>query len=127
MSYYAYTLTDQVRNTLLQQFQPKFPDIVAHHVTVWFGGNPPPEIVEQIDKQQLIRVVGYVADDSLEALVVEVDRNAIRPDGKRYHITWSLDRKLGRKPVDSNNLIALNQIVGVVDIPPFELTLEQHS
>jgi hypothetical protein len=52
-------------------------------------------------------VVGYAYDEAgIEALVVEVDGSVVRPDGKTFHITWSLDREAGFKPVKSNDLIA---------------------
>jgi len=52
-----------------------------------------------------IKVVGYVDDgEGLEALVVSVNGSTERPDGKIYHITWSLNE--GRKPVESNDLLA---------------------
>lgn len=52
------------------------------------------------------RVVS-LADDGkrLQALVVEIDGTTDRPDGSTYHITWSLDRKAGRNPVQSNGVI----------------------
>ena len=49
-------------------------------------------------------VVGRVDDgEGVEAMVVQIDGSADRPDGGKYHITWSLGP--GRKPVESNDVI----------------------
>lgn len=101
--YLAFELDSQSRQKLLSLFEPKFPDVIAHHVTLAFGVNDFDEAT--IGEQVLIKVVGYAEDESLEALVVEVDGRATRPDGKIFHITWSLDRSKGRKPAQSNELI----------------------
>ncbi len=54
-----------------------------------------------------IKVVGYAFDAAgIEALVVEVNGSILRLDNKIYHITMSLDRTAGFKPVDSNTLIS---------------------
>lgn len=107
--YTGWELDDHTRNRLLVRFPPKFPDVIGHHITFKFGvtkeeGMPPEDAV--------LRVVGYAVDKefeqsepSLECLVVSVDGSERRPDGRVYHITWSLDRSKGRKPVDSNKVI----------------------
>lgn len=101
--YLAYELSDSDREKLLDLFPPKFPDVIAHHVTLAFGVPEPEE--GAVGSRVLIKVIGHTEDESLEALVVEVDGKAQRPDGKTFHITWSLDRSKGRKPVQSNQLI----------------------
>jgi predicted N-formylglutamate amidohydrolase len=50
-------------------------------------------------------VVGYAVERGLEAWVIAVRGNIIRPDGGTYHLTWSLDRELGKRPYHSNALI----------------------
>jgi len=120
MSYYAYALPGAVREQLKDLFPPKFSDFIGHHVTVWFGGNPPAELV--VGNKAVIKVIGYASDESLEALVVAVDGEPDRPDGKVYHITWSLDRQKGRKPVDSNAVIAAGKVT-LIDGPSFTATL----
>ncbi|HYE01162.1 MAG TPA: hypothetical protein VEH84_17390 [Alphaproteobacteria bacterium] len=89
------------RRRLLALFPPRYPDAVAEHVTLRFGDPkapaPPPAAG---------RIVG-IADDGrgVQALVVEIDGTTRRPDGGTYHITWSLDRAAGRKPVHSNDVL----------------------
>ena len=42
----------------------------------------------------------------VQALVLRIAGTTARPDGSRWHVTWSLDRAAGRKPVESNTVIA---------------------
>ena len=104
MAYSAYVLTSGSRLAVLERFPPKFSDVICHHVTERFGVHGSSE---RIPAPAEIKVVGYTSDSSLEALVVTVNGNSIRPDGLVYHITLSLDRLKGRKPVDSNRVITL--------------------
>lgn len=101
------------RGRLLETFPPAYPQVVADHVT--FEGEQPPAA-------RRCRVVG-VADDGagVQALVVEIDGTTERPDGSRYHITWSLDRSAGRTAVESNDVIRSQGWRGVT---PVEVALE---
>jgi hypothetical protein len=105
MGYTCYQLTKHAREKLLSRFRPQYPDVIADHITyrvgVAAGSRLPPATKD-------IWAIGYVNDGSLEALVVLVNGTMIRPDGKYFHITWSLDRSSGRKPVHSNEAIALH-------------------
>ncbi len=103
MAYTAYLLTPESRAAVLERFPPRFADVICHHVTERFGMAAGEACVP---KPAQISIVGYASDDSLEALVVAVNGQTMRPDGMVYHITLSLDRSKGRKPVDSNRLIA---------------------
>jgi len=101
------------RAALLDRFPPTWPDVIADHVT--FGGSAadgglPPQVSAQIVGQ---------ADDGvgLQALVVAIDGTTGRPDGSIYHITWSLDRAAGRRPVESNDLLATADWKLVTPVP----------
>lgn len=97
--YNGWQLTPEARDALLAVFPPKYPDVVAHHVTHRFGDGT-------LLAPGNVRVIGYVDDGvGLEALVVSVNGLIGRLDGGVYHITWSLNRAAGRKPVDSNEVI----------------------
>jgi hypothetical protein len=91
------------RERLLEQFRPLFPDVVADHVTLRTGTNastPLPQI-------RCGEVVGEIDDGAgVQALVVRIGGATDRGDGSTYHITWSLDRSRGRRPVESNVVIA---------------------
>lgn len=50
-------------------------------------------------------MVGRADDDAgVEALVVAIDGETMRPDGGRFHITWSLATR--RAARESNDVIA---------------------
>ena len=96
-------LNDSDRSRLAQHFPPKFPEFIGHHITYAVGVPTDSDLPET----QTIHVVGYACDEAgIEALVVEVDGTTRRPDGRTFHVTWSLDRDAGFKPVKSNELIA---------------------
>jgi len=100
--YTAYVLDNKSRRELSKHFPPKYPETVGHHVTVKFGVSKD----APIPRPAQLKVVGYADDgEGLEALVVSVDGKVNRPDGSLYHVTWSLDRSKGRKPVHSNQLV----------------------
>lgn len=116
--YNGYLLPDNERSKLLTHFPPKYPDVIAHHITVKF----PAMSNEALPQGSKFRVVGYADDgQGVEALVIEVDGSTSRPDGKTYHITWSIDRAAGRKPVDSNTVITNN---GFQNVNPINITME---
>ncbi len=101
--YIAYVLDLKSKNSLAKKFPPKYPDFIGHHVTLFPGVKSD---AQRPPAAKSVKVVGYADDgEGLEALVVEVNGTTQRPDGGTYHITWSLDRSLGRKPVQSNELV----------------------
>ena len=98
--YTGWLLDARDRETLLERFPPRYPEVVAHHVTLKFGdrsAEPPTETVGE--------VVG-IADDGrgVQALVVRIAGSTDRPDGSTFHITWSLAH--GRQARESNQVIA---------------------
>lgn len=103
MAYSGYKITEKDRAALAALFPPKFPDFLGHHVTWEFGVDP--QVADLPPRVGKLTVVKYVCDDSLECLVVSIDNSELRPDGRVLHLTWSLDRSKGRKPVDSNKLL----------------------
>ncbi len=104
--YIAFEIDDQTRNQLFNRFPPRFPKVLAHHITYNSRAKKDSELPEQ---PKTMEVVGYATDgESIEALVVAIDGDVKRADGKTYHITWSLDPEQGRKPVHSNDLIDSN-------------------
>jgi hypothetical protein len=97
----GWALDGEQRKELLLQFPPKFPNVVADHVTlaarVARGSELPGEVTGE--------VVGRIDDGAgVEALVVAIDGGTDRPDGSTYHITWSLGP--GRRAKESNEVIA---------------------
>ena len=102
---------------LLRRFPPAYPDVVAHHVTLRPGASPSTPLPAETAGE----IVGE-ADDSagVQALVISIGGGTDRPTGGTYHITWSLDRSRGRKPVESNDVIAAR---GWTPCEPVTLTL----
>jgi hypothetical protein len=101
--YIALVLDDQTRTKLRDTFPPKYKDFIGHHITLKFGVHKDTPLPRN---QHSTEVVGYADDGKgIEALVVSLDGKTQRSDGSTYHITWSLDRSKGYKPVDSNKLL----------------------
>ena len=98
----GWLLDAKQRDHLLKQFPPAYPDVVAHHVTLKSGTDENTPLPKDMSGD----IVG-IADDrkGVQALVVRIGGTTQRFDGSHYHITWSLDRKRGRKPVESNDVI----------------------
>lgn len=118
MGYTGFEITEADRTLLLSHFPAKFPDFIGHHVTWEFGVD---EHVELPSADNKLTVVGYCADDSLECLVVEYDNYLFRPDRGLLHLTWSLDRSKGRKPVHSNDVLKTNPVD--LNVPKVSLTV----
>jgi hypothetical protein len=96
----GWKLPRDARSALLERFPPKYPDVIADHVTLRVGASPNSPLPPTPDA----RIVGRADDgDSLECLVVELDGTTDRPDGSIYHITWSLGP--GRRPGESNAVL----------------------
>jgi hypothetical protein len=91
------------RARLLERFPPVWPEVIADHVTLM---SPKAKQTASATSCQG-EVIGHVNDgQGLQALVVQIGGTTVRPDGSTYHITWSIDRKRGRKPVESNAVLA---------------------
>jgi hypothetical protein len=110
---------------LLNLIPPRFPKIIAHHITYQFPAKPnqmPPAVDNTVDI-----VAEYWDDDvGIQALEVVVNGNSIRPDGKRFHITWSLDPAKGAKPVMSNVLLQNPAANKRLIQPPIPVQVQSH-
>ena len=95
----GWTLDQQDRADLLKQYPPRFAKVVAHHVTLATDAEHrdlPPDVRAAI--------VGRTDDDQgVEAMVVTIDGDTVRPDGSTFHITWSLGE--GRRARESNDVL----------------------
>jgi hypothetical protein len=89
------------RAELLLQFPPRYPSLVADHVTLESGVGPDASLPPEAEAEIVDR-----ADDraGVEAMVVSLNGSTDRPDGSTYHITWSLAE--GRRAKESNDVIA---------------------
>lgn len=99
-AFYSGWLVDPAdREALLQRFPARYPQVVAHHVTLKFGDRQ-----ARAPGETRGEIVGE-ADDGrgVQALVVAIDGSTDRPDGSTYHVTWSLGP--GRAAKESNDVI----------------------
>jgi len=96
----GWKLNRDQRARLLERFPPRYPEVIADHVTLQVGtGAETP-----LPRRAPARIIGRADDGiSLECMVVELDGTTDRPDGSTYHITWSLGP--GRKARESNDLL----------------------
>lgn len=99
------------RRELLQQFPPKFRNVVADHVTLKTGAAEDSPLPEETEGEIVAR-----ADDGkgVEAMVVRIAGTSDRPGGGIYHITWSLAD--GREAKESNFMLAA-QKWAMFDLP----------
>jgi hypothetical protein len=112
----GWKLDREQRSALLEQFEPRYQEPVADHVTleVKAHSKPLPRPVES-------EIVGRSDDGKgVQAMVVTIDGTTDRPDGSTYHITWSLSP--GRKAKESNDVIR-EKGWSPID-PPIPLKLE---
>ena len=97
----GWKLDRQQRSELLTRFPPSYGEPVADHITLRSrvaGDSALPE-------ENRGEIIGRSDDgQGVEAMVVRIDGTTDRPDGRTYHITWSL--QAGRHARESNDVIA---------------------
>jgi hypothetical protein len=103
--YEAFVVAEESRQMLKALVPPKFPTWIGHHITHRFPATRSFNVPYGEQTTGNFEIVGYAVDKGIEAWVVAVRGNIIRPDRGTYHLTWSLDRDLGRKPFHSNVVI----------------------
>lgn len=109
----GWKLEESGRAALLLRFPPRYPRVIADHVTLNLHDKAAPSDVGEA------QVIGRCDDDAgVEALVVRIDGSTARPDGLVWHVTWSLAE--GRAPRESNAAIAT---LGWAPVEPFPLEL----
>jgi len=110
-NYVGWLLPEFERERLLKIIPPVYSKIVAHHITLQYDV-PDNEPLPTTTSAEIIGL----ADDGkgVQAVVVRIGGTSKRPDGKTYHITWSLTGK--RRPVESNYVI---QKYGWKDLPDY--------
>lgn len=116
--YVCWLVEAQSREALLAVVPPQYPTVVCHHVTIAFDVTPD----YPLPQPKIGYVVGEIMDKGVQAVVVEIDGDTIRPDGDRYHITMSLDE--GRFPEEARRLVRrgwfpLSERIAVTLTPAF--------
>lgn len=86
--YTAFQLPEDERTRLLKALPPTYPLVKADHITHRIGVND----FDDLFAPQEVLVTGIVDDDNgIQALIVTINGQTHKPDGRPYHITWSLD------------------------------------
>lgn len=95
----GWKLTRECRAALLDELLPTYARVIADHVALAVDGTEVPLPVAN-------PVIIGRSDDGkgVEAMVVALDGSTARPDGKVWHVTWSLAD--GRTARESNDVIA---------------------
>lgn len=122
--YTGYLLSQDSRDKLRKIFPPKNSTWLGHHITETFGvpsDHPEPETPSRV------QVVGYAESEGLEGLLVSIDGTTERPNGGKYHITWSIDKEKGVKPVHTNKIINDAQSITPIDIEVIPKTFTQST
>ena len=98
----GWLLDSTERAALLARFPPRYPTVVAEHVTL---PTPDSEELPPLPAPTRGWVVGR-ADDAagVEAMVVAIGGSTTRVDGGTWHVTWSLAE--GRRAKESNDVLA---------------------
>lgn len=104
--YAAYVILEKSREKLLEAFAPKYPDVIAHHITHKYDANE----TDLPPMPKDVRVTGYHDSGAIEVLVAEVDgarhqKQRGNEAPRYYHITLSLDRAKGVEPKNSNDVL----------------------
>jgi hypothetical protein len=115
--YLGYELNEESRVEALWLIPAVYPDVIARHVTTQFPATSDDPLPLPVATAEIVGI----GDDGngVQAVVVALDTNTARPDGSVFHITWSLDRSAGRKPMESNAVLK----AGFNPIGPFPITL----
>lgn len=114
--YNGYEIEEGSRNKLMTLYPPRYPNVLGHHITEKFGVKNE-EVPEQPSK---VMVVGYIDNgENVEGFLVSIDGVTTRPDGGKYHITWSIDRSKGAKPFHTNN-----HVDEAISIRPVEIDVD---
>jgi hypothetical protein len=119
--YIAYVLSNNSLNKLKQVINQDYPDLIAHHITYKFGVKPTEAIPPETDE---IYVIGVASQDGVQALLVSINGQVERSDGSLYHITWSIDKSAGKKPVDSNKIIHRAKMISPIKIEAYPKLLK---
>ena len=115
-SCYKVSNRGEILTALRAQNLIHFSEVILHHVTWEYG------VHESYPMDPTsARIIGIKSNDKIQALVVEIhgtgEEPTKRPDGKTLHITLSLDKAAGAKPVHSNDLLANMDGVMALNIP----------
>lgn len=101
LGYIAYVLSDSLKDELLKMFPPRHDTIYAHHITALYNVSSD-VVVMPISSCSIIK---RGVNDTIETLFIKINGVTRRSDGKKFHITWSLNKASGARPSQSNSIL----------------------
>ena len=99
--YTSYKLSEDAINFLREIVPPRYPNLPGSpHITYEYGVSD----TSIIPEAQEIKILGITDDNNgVQAFVVSIDDNEFKPDGNRFHISWSYDNsKIAPAAFDKN-------------------------
>ena len=111
----GWKLPPDERARLLGSFVPRYPAVMADHVTLRSGTDASTLLPTETQAE----IVGEIDDGAgVQTLVVRIGGTTERGDSGHFHITWSLGP--GRRAKESNDVIAR---LGWRPVPPVQICL----
>lgn len=110
MSYLAFVLDGKTRTHLLELIPPSFPDVICHHITIQHGHKDDLAEVLKVYHEYTnptfeVYAFGKSDEDFAEGFAVMFNGMTFKQDFTLYHITHSIDRSKGAKPVTCNMIL----------------------
>lgn len=104
--YTAYTIPTLYRQLLEERIPYSFKHKFGDHITAKYPYDKTVDGPVEENTTAIIIPYAVLSDgENIECILVKVNGSTTRPDGSRYHITWSIDDKKKTKPVESNTII----------------------
>lgn len=96
---------------------PLFSQVILEHVTFKFPDS------NSAPRTKRVEIIGWANDERVQALLVTIDGQSVRPDGKLYHLTYSLGP--GAKAMESNRMLHSKTQEGAIHkIEPFLISVK---
>jgi hypothetical protein len=103
VSYSAVVIDEASRKLLLNKIAPIHKEVIAHHMTINLGPLKGSNVL-LIGQEVELRVVTTASDDKVQAVGVKILNSKLGCANTVPHITLSVNRQTGGKPMLSNKL-----------------------
>ena len=98
--YTAYKLTNSGRDAVLAKIKTQYEDVICDHITVLFAVDG-----LAMPADAVLQIYAVASSENVQTVLVAVDGEVKRADGKFYHLTLSVDRENGGSPGKSKDVI----------------------
>lgn len=85
--YLAFKVPLEIKAQLAELFPHAYEDYFGDHITYTFG--VPDNHGVDIESPHVITIRALYRSNEFEVFTVDMDGKSDRPDGRRYHLTWS--------------------------------------